>query len=144
MYSKVKIWQELRYCFDCNITGVTYTESEQKFVCCQSRSNSFDIMFSHLKYILKSYVHVYVRDCGSHKLDRGSSLWIFCKANSYLFRSGLQNLSDLGFTYEQGYSFMAGMEMWVIHAGKNLVTELLNGSAVSVEMHRKWGVSWCC
>lgn len=90
-------------------------------------------MFSHLKYILKSYV----RDCGSHKLDGGSSLWIFCKANSYLFGSGLQNLSESGFTYEQGYSFMAGMEMWVIHAVKKLVTELLNGSAVSVEMHRK-------
>ncbi len=60
MYNKVKIWQELRCYFDCNITGVTYTETKQKFVCCQSRFNSFDIMLSHLKCILKSYVHVYV------------------------------------------------------------------------------------
>lgn len=140
--SKVKIWQELRYYFDCNITDVTYTKTEQKFVCCQSRSSCFDIMLSHLEYIL---ILVCMCMCVivAHTTYRRSSLWIFCKANSYLFGSGLQKLSDLGFTYEQGYSFMAGIEMWVIHAVKKLVTELLNGSVVSVEMHRKWGISWC-
>lgn len=97
-------------------------QSKHKFVCCQSRSNCFDILFSYLKYILKSYVYVYVHACGpchACALLRGTSLWIFCKANSYLFGSGLQNLSDLGFTFKQCYSFMAGIEMLVIHAVKS-------------------------
>lgn len=41
-------------------------QSKHKFVCCQSRSNCFDIVFLPELHSVKSYVYVYVRACGWH------------------------------------------------------------------------------